>query len=69
MLAPLGTFLTALLTSAIGALIVPVIGIALLISGGVMALGNHQRGKEGVICALIGGAIMLSSQTIAAAVH
>ncbi len=68
MLAPIAAFLATLLTQAT-TLVVPVVGIALLIAGGVMALGNHQRGKEAIVCALLGGAVMLSSGTIAAAVH
>lgn len=68
MLASLLTLLTTILTQALT--LVPIIaGFALLIAGGTMALGNHQRGKEGVITALIGTAIMLTSMTVGAAVH
>jgi len=68
MLAPLLGLLTAILTQALT--LVPVIaGFALLIAGGIMALGNHQRGKEGIICALIGTAVMLTSMTVGAAIH
>lgn len=60
----LATLLTQVMT-----LIPFIIGFALLIAGGILALGNHQRGKEGVIAALIGGAIMLSSQSIGQGFH
>lgn len=67
MLAPIATFLTGLLTQGL-TLALPIVGLALLLGGAVVALGNHQRGKEAIICALVGGAVMLSSQTIATAV-
>lgn len=68
MLAPLLALLGSILAQALT--LVPVIaGFALLIAGGVMALGNHQRGKEGIICALIGTAVMLTSQSVGAAIH
>lgn len=68
MLAPLLALLNTILSQ--GLTLVPVIaGFALLIAGGVMALGNHQRGKEGIITALIGTAVMLTSQSIGAAIH
>lgn len=68
MIAPIITFLNNLLTQA-GGLALPLIGLALLFAGAIMVLGNHHKGREGIICALIGGAVMLSAQTIAAAVH
>jgi hypothetical protein len=68
MLGPLATLLTTLLTQAL-TLVPIVVGFALFIGGAVMALGNHQRGKEGIICALVGGAVMLTSMSIGAAVH
>ena len=68
MLAPLVTIVTNIL--AAGLTLAPlVVGAGLLIAGGVMALGNHARGKEGIICSLIGGAVMLTSQQIGAALH
>jgi hypothetical protein len=68
MFASLSTQLSALLTGAVG-LVPIVVGIALVLSGAVLALGNHQRGKEGIICALVGGAIMLAAQSIGAGFH
>lgn len=68
MLTPLVGFLGTLLAQAL--LLAPIIiGFGLLIGGAVLALGNHQRGREGVICALVGGAVMLTSQQIGAALH
>ena len=46
-----------------------IIGIAVFIAGVGLAFGNHQKGKEGVALALLGGAIMLGAKTIAAGVH
>lgn len=68
MLAPLLTLLASIFAQAL-TLVPIIIGFGLLIGGGVMALGNHQRGREGIICAFIGGAVMLTSQTIGAAIH
>lgn len=68
MLAPLTGLLGQLLAQAM-TLAPIIIGFALLIGGAVLALGNHQRGKEGIICALVGGAVMLTSQQIGAALH
>lgn len=65
-MAPLVALLGNLLTQAL-TLVPIIIGFALLIAGAVMALGNHQRGKEGLICAFVGGAVMLTSQTMGAA--
>ncbi len=68
MLAPLLALLNTILTQ--GLTLVPVIvGFALLLGGATLALGNHQRGKEGIICGLLGGAVMLTSMSIGAAVH
>jgi hypothetical protein len=67
MLAPLASLLTALSTQAL-TLVPFVAGFGLFVGGGTLALGNHQRGKEGVVCALLGGAVMLVSFTIGAAI-
>lgn len=67
-LAPILTFLTQLMAQLLT--LAPMIGgIALLIAGAVLALGNHQRGREGIVCALAGVAVMLGSQTMATSVH
>jgi hypothetical protein len=67
-LAPILNFLTQLLAQLLT--LAPLIGgIALLLAGAVLALGNHGRGKEGIVCALAGVAVMLGSQTMAASVH
>lgn len=48
--------------------LVPVIvGIAIFIAGATLALGNHQRGKEGIMVALVGGAVMLAAPSMGAA--
>ncbi len=44
-------------------------GFALLIGGGILALGNHGRGKEAIVCAFIGTAVMLASATIGQSFH
>lgn len=68
MLTPIQSVLSALLDQGV-ALVPVIVGLALLVAGGVMAIGNHQKGREGALFALIGGAIMLGSKTIAAAIH
>jgi hypothetical protein len=68
MFTPLATLVTQILTSAL-TLVPLIVGVALLLGGAVLALGNHQRGKEAVICALLGGAIMVTSQAVGASVH
>lgn len=68
MLSPLVGFLGQLLGQAL--LLAPIlVGFALFLYGAILALGNHQRGREGIICALVGGAVMLTSQQIGAALH
>ena len=55
--------LSGILTQATG--FVPyVVGFALIIAGGTLALGNHQHGKTAVALALVGGAVMLAAPTI-----
>lgn len=67
MLAPILSFLSTLLDQAI-TLVPVVVGLALVIGGGIMALGNHGRGKEAIVCALLGGAVMLGSKAMGAAI-
>jgi len=67
MLSPLVALLTTISAQALT--LVPFIaGFGILVGGGTLALGNHARGKEGIICAIIGGAVMLVSFTIGAAI-
>lgn len=68
MLTPVGNIVGSLLDQLI-TLAPLIIGLAIFIAGVVLAFGNHQRGKEGVAMALIGGALMLGAKTIASAVH
>lgn len=68
MLGPLVAFLGTLMASVL-TLVPFIIGFALFAAGAVMAFGNHQRGKEGLIAAVVGGAIMLTSQTVGAGFH
>ncbi len=66
MLSSLLPILQNILNSAIP--LVPVIvGIAIAIAGATLALGNHQRGKEGIMVALVGGAVMLAAPSIGSA--
>jgi hypothetical protein len=67
-LASLVTQLTTLLAQA-QTLIPFIAGFALLIGGGILALGNHSRGKEAIVCAFLGTAVMLASATIGASLH
>lgn len=57
-------FMTSLVTQAVG-FALPVVGLALIVSGGIWALGNHQEGQAKSKAALIGGAVMLLAQQIA----
>jgi hypothetical protein len=68
MFGPIVNILNQILTSA-QPIIAPLIGLALLMYGAILAAGNHAKAREGIICAIIGGAIMLGSQQIAAAIH
>lgn len=67
MIDPIRAFLMGLLAQGI-TLAIPVVGLALVAAGVTVALGNHNRGKEGIIAALVGGAVILSSQTMATAI-
>lgn len=68
MSAPIVSILNQILT-AFQPVIVPLAGIALLMWGGVMMVGNHAKAREGIVCVIIGAAIMLGSQQIASAIH
>ncbi len=68
MLGPIQNILTQLLDQ--GVTLVPVLAaIAILIYGGVLLFGNHQKGKEGLFFVVVGTAVMLGSKTIAAGIH
>lgn len=67
MLAPLGTFITALVTSAEGTVVLPVIALAFIVGGLTWAWSNHEHGKTKVMAGLLGGAIALMAQPLAAA--
>ncbi len=67
-LGPLVALLAADLTQA--QTLIPVLaGLAFLIVGGVIMLGNHARGKEAGVCAIIGAAIMVAAPQISAGFH
>ncbi len=68
MFGPLVTLVTTLMTSAM-ALVPLIVGAALLLAGAVLAFGSHHDGKRGVICALVGGAVMATSQAVGAGIH
>lgn len=68
MLAPIQNIITQLLDQAI--VLVPLIlGLCLVVYGTVMMMGEHGKGRQGMIWSLIGGAIALGAKTIAANVH
>jgi VIT1/CCC1 family predicted Fe2+/Mn2+ transporter len=66
--APIAAWLTSSLASLL-TLAIPLVGLALFIAGVYWALGNHNHGRDRAIAAMIGGAIMLSAQTLASAIH
>lgn len=68
MIQPIFTMLTTLLQQ-LTTLAPAIIAIALFIAGFVLAMGNHQRGKELAVMAFIGGAVMLGAQTMASSIH
>lgn len=68
MLTPVQNVVSSLLDQ--GVLIVPVVvGLCLLVYGLVMAMGDHSKGRQGMIWALVGGAVALGAKTIAAGIH
>ena len=68
MLGPVQTLLTNLLDQ--GTAIIPVIlGICIMVYGIVMAMGDHAKGRQGIVWALVGGSMALGARTIAAAIH
>lgn len=68
MLGPVQNLLSSLLDQ--GMAIVPVIlGLCIAVYGIVMAMGDHAKGRQGVIWALVGGSLALGAKTIAAAIH
>ncbi len=68
MLAPIVSMINALQAQGI-TLAIPLVGLALLLYGAYMIFGNHEKARTGIAAALIGGAIMLGSATMAAAVN
>jgi Na+/phosphate symporter len=67
-LAPLVQFATTLNAQLI-TLAIPILGFCIFVAGAVYAFGNHNHGKERGLAAMVGGAIMLASQTLAASFH
>ena len=67
MLAPLGTFITGIVTSAEATVVLPLIALSLILAGIYWAYGNHEHGKGKATAALIGGAIALMAQPLSAA--
>jgi hypothetical protein len=54
------------LTSA-NPLVAPLIAIAIALGGVRLMFGNHEHGKVAIAMALVGGAVILSAQQMAAA--
>ena len=69
MLGPLGTFVTGVVTSAESTVVLPIIALALILAGVYWAFGNHEHGKSRAIAALLGGALALMAQPLAAALQ
>ena len=69
MLAPIGTFVTGLVTSAEATVVLPVIALAFIVGGLTWAWSNHEHGKAKVVAGLIGGALALMAQPLATALQ
>lgn len=68
MLTPVQNLLSSLLDQ--GMTIIPIIaGICIAIYGVTMMMGDHAKGRQGVVWALVGTAISLGAKTIAASIH
>lgn len=68
MLAPILNILTAVQAQVLT--LVPVVaGLCAATYGVVMMMGDHAKGRTGLIWTGIGGAVALGSATIAAAIH
>ena len=65
MLGPIGTFVGAIVTSAIASVVLPVIALGLIIAGITFAVGNHEHGKSRATWAMVGGAVALMANTLA----
>jgi hypothetical protein len=65
---PIKNIVTQLLDQ--GILLVPIIlGLCLAVYGVVMMMGDHAKGRQGMVWSLIGAAVALGAKTIAANVH
>ena len=68
MLGPVQNLLSSLLDQ--GTTIIPIIlGLCIMVYGIIMAMGDHAKGRQGIIWALVGGSMALGARTIAAAIH
>lgn len=67
MLAPIGTFVDAIGTSAVASVAIPIIALGLIIAGITFVLGNHEHGKQRATWALAGGAVILMAKGLATA--
>lgn len=68
MLAPITSILTQAQAQVLT--LVPVVaGLCAAAYGLVMMMGDHTKGRQGLIWTGIGGAVALGSSTIAAAIH
>ena len=68
MLQPIINILTQLLQQ-LTTLAPVIIGLAVFAAGAIIALGNHNKGRDLVIAAIVGGVVMLGAQTIASGIH
>lgn len=67
MLTPIGAFVTAIVTSAVASVVLPIVALGLIVAGITFMLGNHEHGKTRATWALFGGAIALMANTLATA--
>lgn len=69
MLAPIGSLLAAILTSAEASVVLPIIGIGILIAGFAFVMSNPEHAKQKLTAAFFGGGVMILAPAIATAMQ